>query len=86
MTQSTKDFREELRSVLRQAAQLGLVAVDVNAGNLHRRLGGYPGTDHRMPACCEALSSEMGPKDKVVEQPDAGRGASVTIRFMLPRS
>ena len=86
MAPSTDEFREELRSALNEAARLGFVAVDVNAGNLHRRVGGYPGADHRMPACCEALYSEMGPKDEVVEQPEGGKGASVTIRYVLPRS
>lgn len=86
MAQSTDDLREELRSVLNEASRLGLVAVDVNAGNLHRRVGGYPGGDHRMPACCEAMYSAMGSEDAVVEKPKAGKGASVTVRYVLPRS
>lgn len=85
MSQSKEEFSGELHSLLKKAEECGFVAVDVNAGNLHRRVGGYPGNDHRMPLCCEAIYSEMGSSDKIVEKPDSGKGASVTVRFALPR-
>ncbi len=80
-----EDFRNALTDVLTSATTLGVVAVDVKAGNLHRRVGGYPGTDHRMRQCCEAMRREMGDKDQVVEEPPSGQGASLTIRYGLPR-
>ena len=87
MSQGVERFREELRSLFSKATELGFVAVDVNAGKLHRRVGGYPGgSDHRMPACCDAIYGEMGPQDTVVQKPESGKGASVTVRFVLPRA
>jgi 5-methylcytosine-specific restriction protein A len=81
-----EDFRNELRSQLRIAERQGLSAVDVNAGTLHRKLGGYPATVHQMPSCCDAMYDEMGPWDiRLPGGPKKGRGASLTIRYVLPR-
>lgn len=46
MSVNKKVFQTALRETLKIAANLGLVAVDLNSGNLHRRIGGYPGPDH----------------------------------------
>ena len=32
--------------------------VEINSGELHRAVGGYPGADHRMPMCCDAMYEE----------------------------
>lgn len=85
MPPDTNTFRKELRSILTNAQKLGFVAVDVNSGNLHRRVGDYPGQNHRMPICCEVMYSEMKNRDKIVSQPKSGKGASVVVRYFLPR-
>jgi hypothetical protein len=80
------DFRKELRSQLRAAEQAGLAALDVNAGALHRKLGGYPAPVHQMPSYCDVMYEEMGPGDLVLPGgPKKGKGASLTIRYALPR-
>jgi len=86
MPPSTDDFRNALTEVFRSAEHLGLVAVDITAGNLHRRVGGYPGADHRMAACCNAMRDMMGSEDEIVAEPPARDGASVRIRYQLPRA
>lgn len=78
-------FRAALRSVLKEARDRGLASVDVNAGCLHRRVGGYPGPNHRMPACCSVMRAEMGKNDRIIAAPLKGNGASLTIRYVLPR-
>ena len=78
-------FQTALRETLKAAENLGLVAVDANSGNLHRRIGGYPGQDHRMPVCCDAMHDEMKVGDEIVSQPEKGKGASLIIRYQLPR-
>ena len=55
--------------------------IDLNAGDIHRKLGGYPGKNHRMPTCCNAMRKFMVPKDIVIYQPLKGNGASLTIRY-----
>lgn len=85
MTTTTNDFRNELVRMLAKAQTFGFIAVDINAGQIHRRVGDYPGKGHRMPACCAAMLSTMTPDDEIVVQPPSGRGARLTIRYRLPR-
>jgi 5-methylcytosine-specific restriction protein A len=83
---NASDFRAELNRLFREAGAEGLPYVDVTAGELHRRVGGYPGTNHRMPTCCNVMQQEMRPGDRLLHAPPKGRGASVEIRYSLPRS
>jgi 5-methylcytosine-specific restriction protein A len=81
-----EDFRNELRSQLREAERHGLSALEVNAGELHRKLGGYPAPVHQMPSCCDAMYDEMRPGDvRLPGGPKKGKGASLTVRYALPR-
>ena len=82
---STEDFRQALDGKLRTASASGAPHLDVNAGELHRGLGGYPGPAHRMSACCAAMRSVMRSGDVVLAEPPSGSGASLTIRCRLPR-
>ena len=59
--------------------------IDINAGELHLRVGGYPGPNHRMPVCCRVMKEEMHPGDIILQEPPKGAGASLTVRYMLPR-
>lgn len=81
------EFCEVLYRMFYRAFREDHAAVEISAGELHRRVGGYPGPDHRMPICCgvmrAALDLEAG--DQIVEEPPSGQGASLRIRYMLPR-
>lgn len=55
--------------------------IDLNSGEIHRELGGYPGKKHSMPSCCEAMRSMMTKQDYILKQPLKGNGASLTIRY-----
>jgi hypothetical protein len=85
MPATTEDFRRQLLSLLDEAGRLGLCFVGVTAGALHRRVGGYPGSEHRMPVCCATMRSVMGPNDRIVKQPPSGNGASLLIQYSVPR-
>lgn len=78
-------LRAELRSQLSQADRRGVRYVDINSGELHRKVGGYPRPNHTMPSCCNVMYEEQGAGDKVLSRPPKGRGASLTIRYKLPR-
>ncbi len=45
------DFKDELFRMMSEAQNAGNEFVEVNAGELHKRVCGYPGSDHRMPNC-----------------------------------
>ena len=80
------EFRNRLSARLRAAERAGLPHVDVNAGDLHREVGGYPGAGrHQMPNCCRIMYDEQRAGDQVLSKPPSGKGASVTIRYRLPR-
>ena len=85
MGSTASDFRKEIAALFRTATDLGFTAVEVKAGNLHRRVGGYPGQNHRMPVCCQVMRKAMKRGDSVTSEPKSGAGASLKISYSLPR-
>ena len=51
------DFRDELYCTMLEAMKSGDPFAEINAGELHRRVGDYPGRNHRMPICCQVRRS-----------------------------
>ena len=79
------NFQKELADRFSRALEDGKTSIKVNSGELHRALGGYPGPNHRMPVCCDAMYQEMRAGDLILNAPAKGKGASLTIRYLLPR-
>jgi hypothetical protein len=79
------DFKHELRAQIERAEKQGRPHVEVNTGELHRVVGVYPDPSHQMPTCCAAMRQEQQPGDEVIFEPAGGAGASLTIRYKLPR-
>jgi 5-methylcytosine-specific restriction protein A len=81
------DFRNEVYRMMLEAMKAGEAFAEINAGELHRRVGDYPGKNHRLPICCEVMRGALAPDagDVILEQPPSGQGASLTIRYVLPR-
>lgn len=73
--------------MMNEAIHDGRGTVEINAGELHGRVGDYPGRNHRMPVCCKVMHSAFAPDvgDVIVGEPPSGQGASLTIRYVLPR-
>lgn len=80
-----QDFKLVLDTVLAEAISSGAAFIDVRAGNLHARVGGYPGRGHSMPTCCSAMRDALQPGDTVLTEPLKGQGVSLHIRYCLPR-
>ena len=78
------EFRSELRAQLRAAEASGKRFIEINAGELHRKVGDYPGPAHGMPSCCSVMRQELRAGDSFVSE-RAGDGASFTCRYRLPR-
>ncbi len=38
-----------------------------------------------MPICCDVMQQERKAGDVVVSEPEKGKGASLTIRYKIPR-
>lgn len=83
------EFRAELQAQISRAKRQGRPHVEINAGELHRTLGGYPPKNrgsHAMPSCCAALRDELaGGNAEVIHETESGQAAALTIRYYLPR-
>jgi hypothetical protein len=79
---STDHFRQGLLAQMQRASRSGFV--DVNFGQLHRSLGGYPGSTHGIPNCCDAMEAEMKPGDILILE--RSKGAGMTVQYRLPRA
>jgi hypothetical protein len=75
------DFQNRLLAILNGARQTGRSYVDVESGNLHKEVGGYPDPNHRMPVCCEVMRRLMRAGDSVVKEPTSEQAATLIIRY-----
>lgn len=79
------DFQTALDEKFQTATQESRSYIDVISGDLHRRVGSYPQRNHRMPVCCDVMQRNMHGGDHIVAQPSKGKGATLTVRYRLPR-
>ena len=80
---STDHFRQELLAQLSRASNHGAVNILVNSVELYQSLGGYPGSKHGMPQCCDAMQDEMKAGDLLLVERSSQAG--MTVRYYLPR-
>lgn len=81
-----REFKVELEAQIDRARRQGRPHIEINSGELHRILGNYPNSDnHNMPDCCEVMRLYIQSNDIVIFEPPEGAGASLTIRYSLPR-
>jgi hypothetical protein len=80
---SIDHFRQELSAQLGRAAAQNFADILINSGELYRSLGGYPGSIHGMPICCDAMEAEIMPGDVILVEKSTGAG--MTVRYYLPR-
>ena len=86
------EFEKELRAQIDRAIRQGRPHVEINAGELHRAVGGYPRPPtpergyHTMPSCCLVLRKELAQGNaEIIHDTPSGKSAALTIRFHLPR-
>jgi hypothetical protein len=80
-----KQFIEGLQELFSKEEKMGKKEITVNAGNLHRLIGGYPSKNHRIPVCCSVMRQEMKDGDTLLKNNLKKDGASLTIIYKLPR-
>lgn len=78
-------FRVALLTRFAAASATGAKMLDLTSRDLHIDVGDYPGRNHAMPSCCATMRAAMRPGDEVLEQPPSGKGATLKIRYRLPR-
>ena len=82
---TAQDFEDVLQEIFDVAQSKNESYTDVVSGDLHRRVGDYPGRNHRMPVCCGVMRRMMQHGDEILYEPPSGQGATLTIRYHLPR-
>ena len=87
MPPTADEFRQELYKVMHEAVKRGKGYIDIDAGELHGRVGDYSGPNHRMPDCCQVMKAAIAAdyEDVILHEPASGQGASLTIRYVVPR-
>lgn len=86
VTVSSDAFLPTLLHVFREMEERGLRAFELSAADLYRYAGGDPRPSDRLAACCAALRGAMTAGDEILSEPDGGFGASLRIRYTLPRA
>jgi hypothetical protein len=85
-----QDFKLELHRIMNEAIHQGKATADMNAGDLHKRVGGYPGKNHRMPVCCGVMRGSLAPDvgDVILQArfPDLSQFSSSFAFRAAPRS
>jgi hypothetical protein len=81
------EFRRALIDAMQQRELKGQQFLDITAGELHTTVGGYPGDQHRMPMCCQVMRTQAseGWGDLIVKECTTRKGATLRIRYRLPR-
>jgi len=82
---SSEDFFKVIEDHFQVAVKNNWTNIVLSSENIHRQVGGYPGADHRMPSCCNTMRSLVRDGDEVLKQPPNGNGATLNIRYKLPR-
>ena len=85
----TKDFEAEIAAQIVRADKQGRPHIEINAGEVHRMVGGdppKPGGNHAMTSCCNAMWNEFSKgRGEVIFRSRTGQSASLTLRYYLPR-
>jgi hypothetical protein len=83
---TANEFRAGLKKIFEEARTAGNPWVEVLSKDLHVMLGGYPGLGHQMPVCCGVMRQEYRDGDEILRTPPSGAGATLLIRYALPRN
>lgn len=80
-----ENFETALENLLSKARLEGGSDITITSGELHRMVGGYPGSHHRMATCCEVMYAflKKGSGGKIISAPPSGKGASLSILYYL---
>jgi hypothetical protein len=82
---SRDHFQQELRAQIERAIKRGAEQLIVSSGELLVAVGGRPDPKHQMQYCCDVMREEMKAGDTVVDGPEDGKGAGLTICYLLSR-
>jgi len=77
-----EDFENEIVKIQNEARQKGLREIQINALELHKKVGFDP-LNHRMASACNAIYNLMTRRDEIIHSPPKGKGSSLTVLFHI---
>lgn len=80
---TAEKFMVEIQRLLDEGKEKGYQYVDITSGDVHRQVGGYPSSNHRMATCCAVMQSMKKEEDEILKAPLKGKGATLTIRYYV---
>jgi hypothetical protein len=82
---TSEDFKTELYRMMNEALFDGKSTAEINAGDLHRRVGGYPGLNHKM--CCVVMLAAFAPEagDVISERATVWARRESNYQDVLPK-
>jgi len=84
---TSEDFKTELYRMMNEALFEGKTTAEINAGDLHRRVGRLPRPQSQNADVLRNLLAAFVPEagDVILKEPPSGQGANLTIRYVLPK-
>ena len=76
---TTKEIREYIQELKRQAREKGKTSIILRSGNIHKELN----LKHRMPAVCDAMWQCKEPCDLVLHTTESGQSSTIEIEYKL---
>lgn len=76
-------FEKEILRLFEEAKSNGKKEMIIISGDVHRKVGGYPGKNHRMPTCCDVMKSLMNTGDEIIFTTKSGQSARLEIKYFL---
>ena len=76
---------ENIRIFFQITLHKGWPSIVIQAGKLHRIVGGYPGKNNRSPVCCRVMENRMQEGDERLPDSLKNYGPSMQIRYLLKR-
>lgn len=76
-------FEKEILRLFEEAKSNGKKEIIIISGDVHRKVGGYPGKNHRMPICCDVMKSLMNTGDEIIFTTKSGQSARLEIKYLL---
>ena len=76
---TTKEIREYIQELKRQAREKGKTSIILRSGNIHKELN----LKHRMPAVGDAMWQCKEPCDLVLHTTESGQSSTIEIEYKL---
>ncbi|WP_431030064.1 hypothetical protein [Lysinibacillus sp. LZ02] len=80
---TTETFLNCIELLKQIGRQNNLPQLVITAEEVHKLVGGYPGKNHRMPMCCNAMFKSMREGDEILHSTPSKQSNTTKIKYYL---